>query len=117
MFHSARLKLTAWYLIIIMAISLSFSSVIYTVLTREVERFARSQRLRLERRIYQDQISPSLLPGSTLILPPVEIDPDLVNETDHRVLMMLLLVNAGIVVISGGLGYILAGRTLQPIAQ
>lgn len=105
MFHSARLTLTAWYLLIIMLISISFSVVIYTVLTREVERIVRIQRLRIERRLHGDE----LLPAIALL------DPDLVNETNKRLALILIAINGVIIIASGGLGYILAGRTLRPI--
>ncbi|MBI3443072.1 HAMP domain-containing histidine kinase [Candidatus Woesebacteria bacterium] len=98
MFHSARLRLTAWYLLIIMLISLSFSLVIYKVLASEVERFARIQRFRIERRL-RDGV----------------VDPELFAETKRRIALILIAVNGGILFVSGGLGYILAGRTLQPI--
>lgn len=117
MFHSARLKLTAWYLLIIMAISLSFSAVIYKVLITEVDRFARMQRLRIERRIREGEFFPPEmhLRGT---LPSVAImDPELVEETKKRLIFMLFLVNGGILILSGGLGYVLAGRTLQPISE
>jgi hypothetical protein len=48
MFHSARLKLTPWYLLIIIIISMTFSVVIYKMLSDEIERFERIQRFRIE---------------------------------------------------------------------
>lgn len=107
MFHSARIKLTAWYLLIIMMVSIAFSAVIYRVLTREVERFARAQRIRIEHRINDDPFAPPNLDF---------FDPELVSETAHRILIALVMVNASILVLSGGLAYLLAGRTLTPIA-
>lgn len=113
MFHSARLKLTAWYLLIIMFISLSFSGVIYRVLTNEFERFERVQRFRIERRFYQN-VKPPPETGSRIPLP---FDPDLIIETKNRLGMMLILINSGIFIFSGGVGYFLAGRTLKPIKE
>lgn len=108
MFTRARFTLTAWYLLIIMFVSISFSIVIYTVLSHEVERFARSQKFRIERRLPDNQ----LLPAPSLL-----VDSDLVSETKHRLIYMLVVINSVIFIVSGGLGYILAGRTLQPIAE
>lgn len=107
MFEKTRLKLTGWYLLIIMLISFSFSLVIYKVLTNEVERFIRTQQLRIERRLRSDFFSP----------PPLPADPDLVNETKNRILIMLIEINSIIFIVSGGLGYFLAGRTLRPIKE
>lgn len=114
MFHSARLKLTAWYLTIIMVLSLMFSVAIYKVLTQEIERFERSSRFRIERRLREDLIIPddSRLHRFPMPLP---ISQELIEETKHRILFMLALVNAGILISAGGFGYMLAGRTLRPI--
>lgn len=49
MFKTARIKLTAWYLVIIMAISLSFSGVIYVGVNRELTRIEDYQRVRIQR--------------------------------------------------------------------
>jgi len=116
MFQSARLKLTGWYLIIIMLISLSFSVVIYRVLTSEVYRFSSLQRTRIEQRLLNQGLLP---PGTNISLPPPpgEIDSDLMMEVEYRLILRLVIVNGIILVISGGLGYILAGRTLKPIAE
>lgn len=111
MFQSARLKLTAWYLIIILCISFAFSAVIYAFLSREVERFARVQRLRIER-----QHTPfGFIPQPEQIA--IALDPDLIAETKYRILYTLVVINGCIMVIAGGLGYILAGRTLSPIQK
>ncbi|HCM82524.1 TPA: hypothetical protein DIS60_04150, partial [Patescibacteria group bacterium] len=116
MFRSARIKLTSWYLLIIMMISISFSLVIYRVLISEVERFARSQRFRIERQLQEGVLLPpdGHIQTGTL---PLLTDPDLVEDTKHRLLFVLIIVNSGILVLSGGLGYILAGMTLKPIKE
>lgn len=103
MFAQARIKLTAWYLVIIMCISIMFSVVIYRVLFHEVERFERLQRFRIERRLGRGSTHPSLT------------NPELLEETKQRILIMLFFVNAGILVMAGCFGYMLAGRTLAPI--
>jgi two-component system, OmpR family, sensor histidine kinase CiaH len=106
MFHSARIKLTAWYLAIIMAVSLSFSAVIYRQIISEVERFARMQRVRIERRF----------PGG-FIIPQLPPDQELVEDIRNRLLLRLAIINGSIFIAAGGLGYILAGRTLKPISD
>lgn len=111
MFHSARLKLTAWYLLFIMLISLFFTVVIYRGLTSELERFARMQRFRIERRLYTDAYAH--LPSN---LPPV-IELELIEETKKRLMLVLAGINGGILIFFGGMGYFLAGRTLRPIQE
>jgi len=116
MFLSARIKLTAWYLLIIMAISLSFSAIIYRMLTFEMDRFAERQQSRIERQFEDSVIFPApphSIDGTQYIV----FDPDIMYETKQRLLMQFLLLNAAIIVIAGGLGYVLAGKTLKPIAK
>ena len=110
MFHSARIKLTAWYLLIIMLISVSFSVAMYKVLTFELDRVERMQRLRIERRV----------PDMARIIPPEQpfrIDPDLVAETKNRLQLILLVINLAILASSAVAGYFLAGKTLRPIEK
>jgi signal transduction histidine kinase len=107
MFKQARLKLTAWYLLIIMVISFSFSGLIYTINVNEINRFANSQRNRIERQFVQNDQLPR---------PPL-IDEDLINESLHRLLINLITINGFILIISGSLSYFLAGRTLSPIQK
>jgi signal transduction histidine kinase len=101
MFKTARIKLTAWYLLIIMLVSMSFSIVIFRVLTSELDRFERGERLRIERR----------LP------PPMVFDPAAIDEIKDRLILRLIGINVFILAGSALAGYFLAGRTLKPIAD
>lgn len=103
MFNRARLKLTAWYLLIIMTISLSFSAVIYRVNANEVERFDRIQRARIE-----------ILMGFPNL---PSRDSSLIEDTERRLIVNLAIMNLGIFLVSGISGYILAGITLNPIKE
>jgi signal transduction histidine kinase len=109
MFSKARINLTAWYLCIIMLISISFSVVIYRVLTNEIERFARSQRFRIERQLGGNQTRAVIPP------PPILVDEELVEEVRKRLIIALGSINVIIFLSSGLFGYFLAGRTLRPI--
>lgn len=100
MFRSARIKLTAWYLLIIMLVSVSFSMVIFRVLTTELDRIVQVERLELEHRFPQF---------------PIVINPDLLAETKQRLLLRLVVINLMILAGSAWAGYLLAGRTLNPI--
>lgn len=114
MFGKARLKLTAWYLLIIMLISIGFSTVIYKVLTAELNRFSHLQGLQIERRLSgQEFMSPESRFRNTP--PRILTDPELVEETKQRLIFFLIIINGGILVVSSGLGYFLAGKTLKPI--
>lgn len=110
MFHSARLKLTLWYLAIIMFISMLFSLVIYTRINSELFRFEHLHYLRIERerQLFPRQSFPGRLGN---------IDPEMIIETRNRLAFILIMVNLGILVISGGAAYFLAGRTLKPIKE
>ena len=110
MFHSARLKLTTWYLAIIMFVCLTFSFIIYSNLVSEVERFEKVQRLRIERNLEERWIAPFHLPV------PIA-SPELIEETKQRIFIRLLVLNGSILFLSGVLGYMLAGKTLNPIKE
>lgn len=102
MFQSARLKLTAWYLLIIMLISIAFSVAIYQVLVTEFARVERVQRLRRTLRIPSESRRPV-------------IDPEVLKESENRLRATLILINLAILGVAGVAGYFLAGRTLRPI--
>jgi len=100
MFQSTRIKLTSWYLIIIMMVSLAFSLVIYRAATFELNRFARAQQNRFVMR-------PS----------PPPFDEDLLDDAQARLVKALILINLGILLSAGVLGYYLSGKTLEPISE
>lgn len=108
MFKQARLKLTAWYLLIIMVISFSFSALIYQLVSVEINRFANSQRNRFEKQFVLNEVPRP---------PKIIIDDDLIDETEKRLTISLFIINGIILVISGSLSYFLAGKTLKPIQQ
>lgn len=100
MFSQARLKLTGWYLLISLVISLFFSGLIYRAANIELDRFVESQRSLFEQRWE---------------LPPILIDEDLINETRRRFIWRLVILNLGIIGITGVAGYYLSGKVLYPI--
>lgn len=112
MFHSARIKLTAWYVLIIMVISFSFSGVIYQSWRNEVNRFEQAQRERFQRRLEN-----LILPDGRVIQPFPIADQELLEETKLRLLTLLGLINGSILLLAGGLSYFLAGKTLRPIQE
>jgi two-component system sensor histidine kinase CiaH len=99
MFHKARIKLTGWYLLIIMAISLSFSVAIYAGINNELVRINNSQRARQER---VETIN-TLLKQKGLPMPPESqiFEPETIDAARVRIISILGLINLSIVIISG----------------
>lgn len=108
MFRSARLKLTVWYLLLIAAICILFSVAFYNVASREIQRVI----IRMESR--RNPLSDGLFftPRAIAILDPQEL-----QEAENRLILLLTLIDGCIIILSGGLAYILAGKTLQPIQE
>lgn len=112
MFQSATLKLTAWYLAILMAISITFSVVIYQLNYREV-----SFRLENLQHSIIDDFSPIPFNSNSYGDGP---GTPLFNESrkaSNQMILSLVYINI-VVFVAGGLGaFFLARRTLHPIAE
>lgn len=121
MFHSARLKLTAWYLLIIMLISVLFSVVIYTNVNSDLVRLEERQRRFSERAKVEQALIKQLSKQGVALphLPTQNIDANLeeIAQARNRLILVLGIINLGILGISGVAGYFLAGRTLRPIRE
>lgn len=114
MFQSATLKLTAWYLAIVMTISITFSVVIYQLNSRELT-------FRLEN--LQHSIVDDLFygtPNSRFAEPGNGPGTPLYTESQKAAGQMaasLIYINV-VLFVAGGLGsYFLARRTLRPISE
>ena len=103
MFKEARIKLTIWYVVVTMAISLFFSVSIYSRISNELDRGYR--RLGV---IYRDRGGPFGLFFDSAAL-------EQLSFAKRNLLLTLLVINAGILGLTGTAGYFLAGRTLKPI--
>lgn len=104
-FQSAILKLTFFYLVIVMAISLLFSGVVYRIATDEVAIGLRNQTVR----IYQEY-------------PVFDNNPFFERQSDirnsaHHLLTNLIYLNLLVLATAGLASYWLAKRTLDPIEQ
>ncbi|OGG03545.1 hypothetical protein A2W14_03090 [Candidatus Gottesmanbacteria bacterium RBG_16_37_8] len=106
MFENARLKLTAWYLLIIMLICFLFSLVIFRVADRELERIDRRQQA-LRERFGVEIFRPQFPEGFNV---PIDVD-----DLRGRIILTLIFINSAILIIAGMSGYFLAGQTLTPI--
>ena len=110
MFQQARLKLTGWYLLILSTIVILFSLTIYRLVNLELVRIAKAQRSRIER--WQ-----VILPPQASLPPLIMIDEAEIIELRQRLWLMLVGVDVVIIVVAGGMSYLLAGKTLTPIEK
>lgn len=110
MFKKARLKLTGWYLLIIMSVSILFSLIVYQESTLELGRGLRMQALRFNSRERVMEIT-------STNQPPHPFDISVLEEAQKRIAMQLLFINLGILILSGLSAYFLAGKTLKPIEK
>lgn len=109
MFQSATLKLTAWYLAIIMAVSLLFSIAIYQINFHEVNvRLENLQRGITSQ--FDTQAPQSFISGTDLR----QVQSD---QAALQMLISLLYINIFILVAGGAGSYFLARRTLRPIEE
>ncbi len=108
-FHFARLKLTAWYVIISMIITIVFSLVVYFGITMQLDRIAQIQQLNKQNNV---QFTP---PANPSMPPPPFLGEEFVQSAKYRIFFILILVNGVVLGLAGGAGYVLAGRTLRPI--
>lgn len=108
MFQSATLKLTGWYLLILMSISLLFSILIYQVASSEVN--TRLTRLQAGIQRETDLFSqPGFNPG--------ELRENQAHEAATNLFIGLMYGNI-LILVAGGIGsYLLARRTLEPIER
>jgi len=105
MFHSATLKLTAWYMAILIVISLLFSTIIYSTASNEVgNRLSYLQR--------NDQVVYFRNPTMLDTLRDTQV-----HEAQANLLGSLMVTNA-FIWLAGGIGsYYLARRSLGPIEK
>lgn len=102
MFTKASLRLTAWYVAILMALSLIFTTWLYIGATNEVRASLNAQASHPLAR---------LLPN-TDVATYIERQ---YNESRARIIGSLVLLNVGVLVTGSFVSYFLARRTLQPI--
>ncbi len=114
MFENTRIKLTAWYLLIIMLISFFFSIGIYSKVNEEFSRFETFQ-IRLKQDIGERNIIP--LPPGPRPNQFVRLDSQEIQAARIRLVSTLAFINFAIFVLAGIAGYFLAGRTLKPIRK
>lgn len=109
MFTSATLKLTAWYLIILVAICLIFSFIIFELSTSEIS--SRLERLQIRVEGSQRTVT---LPGP-LTLTDVRLSQT--EQAKASIFVGLVYMNLAVVSLGGIGSFILARRTLRPIEE
>jgi signal transduction histidine kinase len=105
-FKSATLRLTAWYVLIIMVISVIFSLVLYQGATRELDRAS------MRETSYFDD-APIFIPYNVNAFNNFRTQQ--IHSAKRNVARNLVTVNFVILLLGGGASYFLALKTLKPI--
>ncbi len=108
LFLSARLQLTAWYLLIVLFITGSVSAIVYFRTTYVIEQ----EYTRIEQRILSDFRRIGQPEGETPVERILRADLALAKK---QIFLQLLVVNGLIALLFAIAGYILSGKTLRPI--
>ena len=104
LFHSATLRLTAWYMAILIVLCLLFSTIVFGIASREFERAVGPPR--------PGEVS-LFIQSSSLY----ELRQARINESRQRLIGNLILFNIITIAAGGITSYLLARRTLQPIEE
>jgi len=107
-FSTAYLKLTAFYVLIAMAISVSFSIALYNISSNELGRGLGRQAGVL--------INLQIGPGSAMSNLE-QIRQDQIKESNSRLAVNLIYFNLLILILSSGMSYFLARKTMRPIEE
>src|SRR5262245_15769673 len=118
MFHSARLKLTAFYLAIILVFSLALTFGIRAMALREYDRSNRAQLgevYSLQKNFFDSSIE-------TFVLPPAHNTFEDLQQNQNDLVRKhlnqdIVIFNICALVLGGALSYWYAGRTLRPIKE
>jgi len=109
-FKSAYLKLTIFYVLIAMAVSIAFSIAIYNISSGEIE-----NSLGRQNRVLRDI---PITGGNIAQLPDFDqLRAQQLTESENNLKSNLFYFNLLILILSTGAGYFLARRTLQPIEE
>lgn len=100
LFDSAQLRLTSWYLLILVVLSLLFSTIVYTIASNEFDRAFRARPGEPRQLVYIQTLREERAKEGRA------------NLVSNLVLFNLVVVGAG-----GAASYLLARRTLRPIEE
>ncbi len=105
MFKSVYLKLTLWYMTIVMAISIMFSFFLYNVVSGELSDGLRRQSARIYNQYPVFHTEAILHPNQDLRI------------SDHAIVIRIIFFNIVVLISAGFASYLLARRTLRPIEE
>lgn len=124
MFKKARIKLTLWYVGIILIISSIFSGLIYQRVTMDLEQGFRRGFMRMKVEEYANENKIKLPPPGSRSRNQLEKELaendffiDDINQAKHNLLFSIITINGIILLISAAGSYYLAGITLKPIQK
>lgn len=123
MFTKARIKLTTYYLTIIMFVSLLFSLLAYRGFVFEIWRGLRLQGDNLPQSVLEgikEEVYNRPAPFGIFYGPArlgQIINEEIYEEARKRVLINLIYINLAVLIVAGIGGYVLAGLTLEPIEE
>jgi two-component system, OmpR family, sensor histidine kinase CiaH len=112
MFKQARIKLTGLYLLIIMSISISFSVIIFFLISSEFKRSFRQAEMHIRTEEFGGPFSRQNQKNLRELSPLLIED---LNTAKNNLILNLAIINGFIFIFSSGAGYLLAGKTLKPI--
>jgi signal transduction histidine kinase len=110
MFQKAVVRLTFWYLALLMILSIFFSVILYSVSTAELTANQRKLENLLQKGAFLERGQPAFLEFNRAQL-------DQLEESRKSIQDNLINFNLVVLLAGGGLSYLLARRTLQPIEQ
>ncbi|HVO86230.1 MAG TPA: HAMP domain-containing sensor histidine kinase [Candidatus Binatia bacterium] len=106
MFHSAALKLTVWYLSIIMIVSISFSGAVYHFASNELIRTSQRQQRFFDQ--YQYEFPPQVPGYENFRVRTLQSSMSDIRDE-------LVVLNLSVLLLGGALSYYMARKTLRPI--
>lgn len=104
LFHSAIVRMTAWYMLILMTLSLFFSIIVYGLAAGQIQQALGPHR-NFERQIF--------LEGEEVL----QLRFKRINESRASLLINLVIFNFVILVLGGFCSYLLARKTVEPIEK
>lgn len=116
LFESARWRLTAWYVLIIVLLCLTFSGLFYMQTSLTLDREYGQLEIRVQEREAHYFINVSKTPDDDALVFQ-RISPEDLQIVKQNILARLIFINAFMIVGFGGIAFVLAGITLEPIRK